>query len=271
MTGLLSLWLPGLASALGLLVLVWVISLWRRDASVVDIFWGPGFVLTAAVYALLADGWEPRETLALGMVALWGLRLAAHILWRSRGKGEDYRYVEMRQKHGDRFWWVSLFTVFVFQGVLLTLISAPLLQAIRSTRPEGWTAFDLAAVTLFAIGFLFEAVGDLQLTRFRANPANRGKVLRTGLWRYTRHPNYFGDAVVWWSFFLLALATPGAVWTLYSPVLMTFLLLKVSGVGLLEKKLSRTRSEYADYVSRTNAFFPWFPKSGGLANGSSNR
>jgi steroid 5-alpha reductase family enzyme len=245
--------------ALGLLVLVWLASLARRDASIVDVFWGPGFVASACVYAALGDGWAPRTMLALALVSLWGLRLAAHILWRSRGKQEDYRYQEMREKHGKRFWWVSLFTVFLFQGLLMWLISVPLLQAIRASQPAGWTAFDLAALVLFVVGFFFEAVGDLQLARFRSDTGNRGRVLRTGLWRYTRHPNYFGDAVVWWSFFTLALGTPGSLWTIYSPLLMTLLLLKVSGVGLLEKKLSRTRSEYADYVARTNAFVPWFP------------
>lgn len=261
MTPLFSIWLPGLGAAGGLMLLVWFVSLARRDASVIDIFWGPGFIVAASVYAGLADGWLPRRMLTLALVALWGLRLGAHILWRSRGKPEDYRYREMRDKHGARFWWVSLFTVFLFQGALVGLISAPLLQTIRSPLPAGWTAFDFMAVVLFAIGFLFEAIGDLQLSRFRSNPSNRGKVLRHGLWRYTRHPNYFGDAVVWWSFFVLALGTPGSVWTIYSPLVMTFLLLKVSGVGLLEKKLGRTRPEYADYIERTNAFVPWLPRS----------
>jgi steroid 5-alpha reductase family enzyme len=243
------------------MLLIWIASLARRDASIVDVFWGPGFALVACVYAALADGWPPRKMLALALVSLWGLRLAVHISWRSRGMGEDYRYVEMRERHGERFWWVSLFTVFLLQGVLLWVISAPLLQVIRASEPTGWTEFDLAALILFFIGFLFEAVGDLQLARFRSDPRNRGKVLRSGLWRYTRHPNYFGDAVVWWSFFLLALGTPGSLWTVYSPLMMTFLLLNVSGVGLLEKKLNRTRSEYADYVAETNAFLPWFPRT----------
>lgn len=270
---LLSISLPGLAAVLVLVVLVWLASLSRRDASIIDIFWGPGFVVAASVYLALFDGWEARSVLALVLVSLWGLRLAAHILWRSRGKAEDYRYQEMREKHGARFWWVSLFTVFLFQGALMWLISAPLLQAIRAPQPAGWTAFDVAALVLFVIGFSFEAVGDLQLTRFRADPGNRGKVLRTGLWRYTRHPNYFGDAVVWWSFFALALGTPGSLWTIYSPLMMTFLLLKVSGVGLLEKKLTRTRSEYSDYVAGTSAFVPWFsnqPRDRGLGPTSAN-
>lgn len=254
-------WLSGLAAALVLVLLVWLGSLVRRDASIIDIFWGPGFAVLAWVYAAWGDGWQPRKLLALGLVTVWGVRLAAHILWRARGKGEDYRYREMRERHGARFWWVSLFAVFLFQGVLLWLISAPLLQAVRATGPPGWTGLDLAALLLFVFGFLFEAVGDLQLARFRSDPASHGKVLRSGLWRYTRHPNYFGDAVVWWSFFVLALATPGALWTVFSPVLMTFLLLKISGVGLLEKKLRRTRPEYEEYVASTNAFLPWFPRS----------
>ncbi len=261
MTALFSIWLPGLAAACGLLVLVWLASVARRDASMIDIFWGPGFAVVAWVYAALADGWGPRRFLVPVLVSLWGLRLGAHILWRSRGKDEDYRYQEMRTKQGPQFWWVSLFTVFLFQGLLLWLISVPLLLAIRSPLPATWTGYDYAALFLFVIGLLFESVGDLQLTRFRSDPGNRGKVLRTGLWRYTRHPNYFGDAVVWWSFFMLALGTPDSRWTIYSPLMMTFLLLKVSGVGLLEKKLNRTRPEYADYVARTNAFVPWFPRS----------
>ena len=263
MSALVSMWLSGLAAALALVLLVWLVSLVRRDASIIDIFWGPGFAVLAWVYAAWGEGWTPRKALTLGLVTLWGVRLAVHILWRARGKGEDYRYREMREKHGPRFWWVSLFTVFLLQGLLLWLISTPLLQSLRAAEPQRWTAFDLAAVVLFVVGFLFEAVGDFQLARFRSDPANRGKVLRTGLWRYTRHPNYFGDAVVWWSFFVLAVGTPGALWTIFSPVLMTFLLVRVSGVSLLEQKLRRTRSAYDEYVANTNAFLPWPPRSSG--------
>jgi len=258
---MLSIWLPGLAAVMGLMIVVWLASLARRDDGVVDIFWGPAFVLVVAVYATADGGWAPRKFLGLGLVSIWGLRLAGHILWRARGKREDYRYREMREKHGESFWWVSLFTVFLFQGLLVWLISAPLLLAVRSPLPAAWTAFDVAASVLFVVGFAFEAVGDLQLARFRSDPANLGRVLRSGLWRYTRHPNYFGDAVVWWSFFLLALGTPGSLWTIYSPLLMTVLLLKISGVSLLERKLQQTRTGYRDYVASTNAFLPWFPRS----------
>jgi steroid 5-alpha reductase family enzyme len=250
-------WIQGLPAALGLVSVIWLASLVRRDASIIDIFWGPGFALLAWIYAVAGGGGSYRSWLVPALVSLWGLRLGLHILLRSRGKGEDYRYAEMRERHGVRFPWVSLVTVFALQGVLMWLISAPLAHAAAG---PGRPLLDGVALALFAFGFLFEAVGDWQLTRFRADPANRGRVMRGGLWRYTRHPNYFGDAVVWWSFFLLALAAPGAWWTVFAPLLMTLLLLKVSGVGLLEKKLARTREGYADYVRRTNAFLPWFPK-----------
>lgn len=262
MSGLLSAWLVGLAGALVLVTLVWILSVFRRDASVIDIFWGSGFALLAWIYVLRAEAPTPRAYLVAGLVTLWGLRLGLHIAWRGRGKGEDYRYREMREAHGTSFVWRSLGTVFWLQGLLMALISAPLLQAALAGEPRGLGPVDGLAAAVFIFGFLFEAVGDLQLARFKDDPANRGRVMRTGLWRYTRHPNYFGDAVVWWGFFLFALATPGSLWTVYAPVLMTGLLLKVSGVALLEKKLSRTKPEYAEYAARTNAFVPWFPRGG---------
>jgi len=257
MSPFLSTWLIGLGTAVILMLAAWTMSLWRRDASIIDGFWGSGFAVLTWIYWALTDGNGTRPLLVAILVTLWGLRLSAHIIWRNWGEAEDYRYREMRAKHGESFPLVSLFTVFLLQGGLLWLISAPLLQA-QSARAE-LGALDVAGLAVFVIGFIFESVGDLQLARFRADPGNRGKVLRTGLWRYTRHPNYFGDAAVWWGFFLIALATPGSAWTVFSPILMTFFLLKVSGVVMLEKKLVETRPEYADYVTQTSAFFPWFP------------
>lgn len=194
------------------------------------------------------------------LVTVWGLRLGIHILVRSRGKGEDRRYAAMRERRGASFVWLSLFSVFWLQAALLVFVSLPLLAAIGAREPAGFGALDAAGAVLFAVGFLFEAVGDAQLVRFKRDPANRGEVLDRGLWRYSRHPNYFGDATLWWGLFLFALAVPGGWRFVASPLLMTFLLLRVSGVTLLERDLSDRKPAYRDYVRRTPAFVPWFPK-----------
>jgi steroid 5-alpha reductase family enzyme len=249
-----------LALAIGMMTLVWVVSLVRKDAGIIDIFWGLGFVVVAWFYFFQTDGVTLRKILVVALVSLWGLRLSIHILVRSIGRGEDYRYRDMRRRHAGHFPVWSLFAVFWLQATILWFVSAPLLVAQWSRQPQRLTWFDIAGLVLFGTGFLFETVGDLQLVRFKKNPANRGRVLRHGLWRYTRHPNYFGDALVWWGLFLIGLATPGSLWTMVSPALMTFLLLKVSGVSLLEKNLSETKPEYRDYALRTNAFFPWKPR-----------
>jgi steroid 5-alpha reductase family enzyme len=237
-----------------------VASLLKRDASIVDVFWGVGFVVAACVYALSREERTLRGDLVLGLATLWGLRLSLYILWRNRREGEDYRYREMREKSPGSFALRSLFTVFWFQALLLWGLSMPLYQA-QAAGPEGLTPWDGLGIGLFAVGFVFEAGGDWQLARFRGNPANQGKVMDRGLWRYTRHPNYFGDAVVWWSFFCFALATPRSLWTVYSPVVMTLLLMRVSGVPLLEKKLEKSKPGYRRYAEETNAFFPWLPRN----------
>ena len=251
---------PGLLVALGLTTLVWLTSLIKRDASIIDIFWGLGFVTLAWFYRSQVPLETFRQTLVPMLVTLWGLRLALYILWRNRGHGEDYRYAAMRQKWGARFPLVSLLTIFWLQGVLFWLIGMPLLQVQASRQPMGWTWLDSLGLALFAIGFFFEAVGDWQLARFKADPAHKGKVLDRGLWRYTRHPNYFGDATLWWGFGCFALATDGSLWTVISPALMTLLIIKVSGVALLEKGLGDTKPQYRDYVRRTSAFIPWPPR-----------
>jgi len=246
------------AALLGAMVVLWLVSLPLRNASIVDVFWGPAFVLAAWTAALADDGGGPRRALALALVSLWGLRLGLHLARRNLGHGEDPRYLAMRRGHGPRFWWVSLFTVFLLQAVLAWLISLPVQAAvIGPAAPLG--LLDLAAALLWAVGLAFEAIGDAQLARFRADPRNRGRALDTGLWRYTRHPNYFGDACAWWGLGLLGVAA-GAPWTLVSPLLMTFLLLKVSGVALLERDIAERRPAYRDYAARTSAFFPWFPR-----------
>lgn len=242
------------------LFLGWLWSLRRRDASVVDILWGPGFALIAAAGVVYGAGVRSRKWLVLILVTLWAARLALHIARRNLGHGEDYRYRAMRERHGVRFAWVSLVTVFALQGALMLFIGQPLLLATAVPGPElgGW---DLAGIAVFIAGFLFEAIGDEQLRRFKADRANAGKVMDRGLWRYTRHPNYFGDALLWWGFYLVAFAVPGGAWTISGPLLMTFFLLKVSGVALLEKGLVRSKPQYAAYIARTSAFLPWFPRS----------
>ncbi|MDH5198287.1 MAG: DUF1295 domain-containing protein [Gemmatimonadota bacterium] len=254
--------LASLGAVLALMTLVWCGSLVLRNASIIDVAWGLGFV--GITWLHVGHGAAPtsRTWIVAALVTVWGLRLSCYILWRNWGTGEDYRYGAMRERNPRSFPWRSLVTVFWLQGVLLWAISLPLSRAVRSPEPSSLTWLDGLGVVLFAIGFAFEAGGDWQLARFKANPENRGKLLDRGLWRYTRHPNYFGDAVIWWSFFCFAAATPQSLWTIYSPVLMTVLLMKVSGVALLERRLAEVKPGYRDYVARTNAFFPWWPRHG---------
>ena len=247
------------AAVAAYMTLVWAISLIKRDASIVDVFWGPGFIVVAALHFALGDGFEPRGVLVLALVTVWGLRLGGHILWRNWGRGEDRRYQEFRANAGPSFWWRSYFTVFLLQGGLLWVISMSLLAAQLSPEPAALAPTDVIDVVLWLTGMVFEAGGDLQLARFRADPQNRGRVLRTGLWGLTRHPNYFGDAVVWWAYFVFAAGTLVGAWTVFSPLLMTALLLRVSGVRLLERSLVETKPEYREYMQSTPAFLPRIP------------
>lgn len=243
-----------------LMLLLWLVSLLLKNSSIVDIFWGFGFVISAWVYYFLTpDGFMIRKLLVAGLATLWGLRLTIHVLTRNWGKPEDFRYQKWRKEHG-RVWWIrSLFQVFILQGFLMWIISTPLLAAQYSGLPARLTLFDYTSVVLWIIGFFFETVGDLQLSNFRSNPANKGQILNTGVWRLTRHPNYFGDSAQWWGYFLFALAA-GGWWSLFSPIIMTLFLIKVSGVALLEKTLKDTKPGYREYMETTSAFIPWFPK-----------
>ncbi|MBN1454621.1 MAG: DUF1295 domain-containing protein [Anaerolineales bacterium] len=239
---------------------LWLVSVRLKNASIIDPFWGILFLIAALVYFVLAeDGFQDRKILLLALVTIWSLRLSIYLTWRNWGKGEDFRYRKWREEHGSRWPQRSFFQVFLLQGVLAWIISIPLLAAMAGESPDHLTVLDGLAVVVWLIGFFFEAVGDFQLARFKANSANKGRVLRTGVWRYTRHPNYFGDAAQWWAFYLVALGA-GGFWTIYAPIIMTGLLLKVSGVALLEKTLSETKPQYQDYIATTPAFFPWFPK-----------
>jgi steroid 5-alpha reductase family enzyme len=237
---------------------LWLLSLALRDASIVDVFWGLGFVLIAHTVRVTAAGAPARAWLVTGLVTAWGVRLGAYLLWRNWGGGEDYRYQAMRRRWGARFWIASLGIVFGLQGLLMWLISLPVQVAIAAPAPVSLGWLDALGTVFVATGVGFETIGDLQLARFKADPANKGLVMDRGLWRYTRHPNYFGDAVVWWGLYCFALAT-GHPLTMVGPLVMTYLLTRLSGVPLLEKKLARTRPGYAEYVARTSSFVPWPP------------
>lgn len=255
-----SLFLTGGAVILAIMILLWLVSLLLKNSSIVDIFWGFGFVISAWLYFFISpDGWMVRKWIITLLTTLWGLRLTLHILIRNFGKPEDFRYQKWREESPTTWWIKSLFKVFLLQGLLMWLISTPLLAAQFSPSANHFTAFDIIGIVLWAIGFFFESVGDAQLVRFRANPESKGKVLNTGVWRYTRHPNYFGDSAQWWGYYAIALAA-GGWWTIFSPILMTLFLVKVSGVALLEKTLSTAKPGYADYIRQTSAFIPWFPR-----------
>lgn len=257
--------LASAAAIAGLMVVVWAISLAIHDASIVDIAWGFGFVVTAWVALLAGDGPEPRGFLAAALVSAWGLRLTLHLARRNLGKGEDFRYRRMREQHPRNFPLWSLANVYGLQGALMFIVSLPVQAAMVSGGPD-LGVLDGVGAAVWAAGLLFESVGDWQLARFKADPANQGKVMDRGLWRYTRHPNYFGDALVWWGHFLVAAARPEMLWTVVSPLVMTFLLTRVSGVPLLERSMAARKPGYREYMERTSAFFPLPPRRAGRAS-----
>jgi len=249
-----------LASIIGIMTALWSVGTARRDVSLVDPFWGTGFVIVAGIAGMLNAPLTPRGWLLIILVTIWGLRLSLYLLWRNWGHGEDRRYAAMRQNHGPRFWWVSLLTVFLLQAAILWFVSFPVQAAVVKKSADGWGWLDGLGILVWGIGLFFEAIGDWQMARFQADPANSGRVMNRGLWRYTRHPNYFGDFCIWWGLYFVATAG-GAGWTLASPLLMSVLLLKVSGVTLLESTIVERRPDYAEYKLRTSSFFPRPPKS----------
>lgn len=239
---------------------VWWRSRRQQDASLVDIAWGPGVWLAGALPALLAGGgWTPRTALALGLGALWAARLATHVARRHRRTGEDPRYRAWREAGGPGWFARAYGSVFLLQGALMLPVAFPLAATGMADAPAGWSLLDGAGLLLFAAGLWIETAADRGLEAFRSDPANRGRVLDRGLWGWSRHPNYFGEALLWWGLGLVGLAA-GAVWSLAGPALLTGLLLAFSGVPLLEKRLLETRPAYAAYVRRTSAFLPWPPK-----------
>jgi len=231
----------------------WLFSVVRQNVTIVDSLWALFFLLAALTTAALTPLPGPRATLIIVLVAVWAARLSGYLTWRNWGKPEDHRYQAIRRRNEPGFTFKSLYLVFALQAVLAWIIAAPLAAGISSPAPLG--LLDVAGVALWVFGFLFETIGDWQLARFKAKPENKGKVMDHGLWHFTRHPNYFGEACLWWGYWLIA-ASAGGWWTVFAPLLMSVLLLKVSGVALLEKDIGARRPAYRDYIARTNAFFP---------------
>jgi steroid 5-alpha reductase family enzyme len=249
--------LASLAAIAALAVGGWLLSLPRRDVSIVDSLWSLLFLFGVLVYAARTMVSEPRATVMLLLVAVWALRLAGYLTWRNWGEPEDRRYRAIRARNEPGFAWKSLYLVFGLQGLLAVIIAMPLYAGVSGGG--ALNALDYAGIALWLIGFGVETIGDWQLARFKADPASRGRVLDTGLWRYTRHPNYFGEATLWWGYYLMAAAAGGG-WTVFAPLLLTLLLLRVSGVSLLERDIHERRPAYRDYVARTSAFLPWPPR-----------
>ncbi len=240
------------------MVLLWLLSLRLRDVSIIDIFWGLGFVLVAWTTWFKTDGESLRRPLLVGLTTLWGVRLSAYLAWRNIGHGEDARYAAMRAKRPTTFPFISLFMIFGLQGLLVLLISMPTQAALRAAGDSALGVLDYLGALVTLLGIAFEGIGDAQLARFKARPENKGKVMNRGLWRYTRHPNYFGDFLMVWGLYLVAVSG-GQAWTVFAPLVMSFLLLRVSGVTLLEQTMAK-RPGYAEYVAQTSAFFPWPPR-----------
>jgi steroid 5-alpha reductase family enzyme len=252
-------YLLAFAAIMLMMTLLWLMSIKLKNVSIVDLFWGIGFVAACVVYFIYSEGLETRKILLMSMVAFWGLRLSIYLAWRNHGKGEDFRYQKFRKDYGEhRYWWISFFQTFLLQGILMWLVSAPLLGA-QFYPGKSLGILDFLGILIWLIGVVFEAGGDMQLARFKANLTNKGKVLDTGFWHYTRHPNYFGDAAAWIGYALICISA-GSYIPVLGSVLMTALIIKVSGVALLEKTLNASKPEYQEYVRRTSAFIPWFPR-----------
>ena len=252
------------SAAVAIVVLMlgtWLLSLAIKNVSIVDIVWGLGFVVVAWVVRLRVDGLAARQNLLVAMTTIWGLRLATYLFLRNHGKEEDYRYRAMRKHWGPRFNLIALGTVFGLQGVLMFTVSLPVQLGQTRVHPQlGVLAW--VGVAVWLTGLAFEAIGDAQLAAFKRDPTSQGLVMNTGLWRYTRHPNYFGDACVWWGIALVAAETTVGRFGLVGSALMTFLLVRVSGKALLERGLKKRKEGYADYIARTSGFFPLPPKKG---------
>ena len=235
-------------------MLAWI----KKDNSIVDIAWGIGFILVAILTFILQPVCVARHILVTALIIIWGTRLAAHLAIRNKGRDEDFRYAQWRKDWGKWFLIRSFFQVYMLQGFLLLIIAYPVML-INHSEETGIVFLDILGLVIWLVGFFFEAVGDYQLLTFKRKAENKGKIMTQGLWRYTRHPNYFGETAVWWGIFVIALSVKNGWTAIVSPLLITFLLLKVSGVTMLEKKYVGNK-EFEEYAKRTRAFFPWLPK-----------
>ncbi|NNG01729.1 MAG: DUF1295 domain-containing protein [Desulfobacteraceae bacterium] len=259
-TPLMTIYIVNLAVVAALMILGWLVSLYRKNVTVVDSLWGLGFIFIAWSSWYQADDTYGRQILLVGLTILWGVRLMAYLTWRNHGKGEDPRYAKWRQSSGNRFWLTSLFKVFLLQALFLWVIALTIQAGQMSRQPSPLGLLDLIGTLVWLIGFIFESVGDWQLVRFKAGPENRNQVMDRGLWRYTRHPNYFGECLMWWGLYLITLSDPNHWWTVASPVVITVVLLKMTGIPLTEKLILEKRPGYREYIKNTPAFFPWVPK-----------
>jgi len=240
------------------MIIIFTIAQIKKDNSIVDIAWGPGFILVSILTFYINQKFIFRQILVCALVVIWGTRLAVHIAVRNRERGEDYRYAKWRKDWGKWFFLRSFFQIFMLQGVILLVIVYPIVL-INHASGSGIRILDIIGALVWLTGFSFEAIGDYQLLKFKNQPENKGKIITHGLWKYTRHPNYFGETLIWWGIFLIALSVKFGWTAVISPLLITFLLLRVSGIAMLEKKYAGNK-DFEDYAKRTSPFIPWFPK-----------
>lgn len=240
------------------MTLFWLYSLFIKKTSIVDFAWGLGFIFLSSIALFYNENVDARKLLVYILIILWGTRLAFYIFLRNKNKPEDFRYQRAKEKWAERFWWKSFLNIFLAQGAGIILVSFSALYIFTySNKTLG--LLDVLGVIIWIIGFYFESIGDWQLFNFKQKPENKGKIMNKGLWKYTRHPNYFGEATMWWGIFTIALSLPGGIITIISAVAITFSLLKVTGVKMLENSY-KDNLEYQNYIKETNSFIPWFPK-----------
>jgi len=254
-------YLGGLGLIVVFMTILWIGSVILRNVSIVDAFWGLGLAGVTIYYFLMGEGDPFRKALVLAMILLWGLRLSVYLFIRNAGKSEDIRYQNFRKKYGGKnYWWISYFQTFLLQGTVMWMVSAPLLAAQTYEESYLFGVLDLVGLGIWIVGFLFESLGDAQLFNFKRNPENKGKILQTGLWKYTRHPNYFGESLIWFGFGVMSISS-GLVWPIVGTVIMVFILIRVSGVRMLDAVMLQSNPNYNLYIQRTSGFIPWKPKN----------